>query len=389
MEILLTFLGTGALGFYTKAVIIAGFILIAVNINRKREIKVFNYINMSILILFTITYSITAYFYGKFSLPFLITPGVAYYIGSIIVNKRENENKISGFIISIAIGLAIHAILNFGYALISNNVNRNTLDIWSRQISSATLQAMMLVMIESLLYYIIIYVRNMKIKVALLILFGVGIIYNIRLGTRSTLIVCMVTFMCAMILSLFLEKDKKKILKKIGIILLCIICIIVLIGACYYYNIFGIGDKINNSQLYKRFTNEKDADYSSSIRILALKSALTQMFDYPLGGYQMKLISVKYVHNLWLDVNYATGIIPFILIILYTILVLKSLIMTIKNKSFSNSYKMLVFSIYIGVLMSFAFEPIIEGAPYYFIMFCLINGIVDKKLVVEKGKENL
>lgn len=387
MEILLMFLGAGALGLYTKAVLITCFIVVAININRKREITTCNHVNIGVLLIFTVAYNAIMYSYGKFSLSFLITPCIAYYMGSVICNERKNENEISRYIVSIAIGLVIHAILNFIYSLIENNVDRNTLEIWSRQIHSATLQGLLLVMIESLFYYIIAYVKSIRIKIILLILFVVGLIYNIRLGTRSTLVVCAIVFVSAMILSFFLEKDKKKFFKRLGIILLCITCIVVLIVICYMFNLCDIRDKIDNSHLVKRLINKKETGYSNNIRILALKFAFTQLFDYPFGGYQMKLIAIKYVHNMWLDVNYAAGIIPFVLIVLYTILMLKSLIMTIGNKNFSNSYKILVFSIYLGVFMSFAFEPIIEGAPYYFIMFCLINGLVDKRLVLEKRKE--
>ena len=383
MQALLTVLGLGTFGIYTEMIIISCITIGIIKVKKNENITKFNYINFLLLLAFTVTYSIIMYFYNKFSLSFLIVPWIAYYLGSLISNEEKNEK----YILAIALGFMIHALLNFVYSMWVGNISdRNTLDVWNGQISSATLQGLLLVMYFSSLYYIITYIKNAKQKIAMLVIFFVGIIYNLIIATRTTLLITMIVFVAAFLLDYFISKDKERLKKHAKRIIICILIGIIVIGILYITNIFGIGDKINESQLVKRLTNLSETNYSNNVRFLALKDSMAQIFKYPLGGYQMELVGISYVHNLWLDVNYSAGIIPFAFIVMFTTLTIRNLIIFLKNKERNISYKILVFSVYLGVLINFAVEPIIEGAPYSFIMFCLINGMIDQAVLKEKGK---
>ena len=131
MEIILIILGSGAFGFYTKALIASTIIIGVYKLKKKEKIEKFNYINFIVLGLFTISYEVIMWKYGKFSFSFLITPCIAYFMGANICSKKDYKSKMPKYIISVALGLIVHAILNFLISLLNGMINttRNTLDI--------------------------------------------------------------------------------------------------------------------------------------------------------------------------------------------------------------------------------------------------------------------
>ena len=119
-------------------------------------------------------------------------------------------------------------------------------------------------------------------------------------------------------------------------------------------------------------------------RKMVYQRALSQMFDYPFGGYKMSL-GLKYAHNLWIDVLYATGLIPFFFLVLYTIKSIQNIISIINNKTVDLQFKIVIFSIFSGCFLNFMVEPILEGVPFMFILFCLFNGMTRKYLDICKS----
>lgn len=123
-------------------------------------------------------------------------------------------------------------------------------------------------------------------------------------------------------------------------------------------------------------------------RILVYSRALSQMFDFPFGGYRMNL-GLAYAHNLWIDVLYAAGLIPFLFLLTYTLKSIINLISILNIDSMNNKdFKIFIFSIFVGYLLNFMVEPILEGVPYMFLSFCLFNGMIRKYLDVCKDNNS-
>lgn len=87
--------------------------------------------------------------------------------------------------------------------------------------------------------------------------------------------------------------------------------------------------------------------------------------------------NLKYAHNMWLDVGKQTGIIPCALLVTFFIINLKNLYKLIKNNEVSNNLKVLLIGVYTAVLLNLFVEPILQGEPLFFIMFCVIMGMID------------
>ena len=97
------------------------------------------------------------------------------------------------------------------------------------------------------------------------------------------------------------------------------------------------------------------------------------MFNYPLGG----LRETSYYHNLWLDVGRVAGIFPFLCMIVYTIAINWHAIQIIKDKQVSIWFRYLILCVYLGIQINFFVEPILEGLLDFFLIFTVINGMLE------------
>ncbi|KWX87462.1 hypothetical protein AMQ83_12970 [Paenibacillus riograndensis] len=98
-------------------------------------------------------------------------------------------------------------------------------------------------------------------------------------------------------------------------------------------------------------------------------------------------IGLNYAHNLWLDVLYSTGIIPFFLLAIFTMLCIKNVVYISKRRNVNKLFIFVIISVYAGYLLNFMVEPILEGVPYMFLSFCLLNGMIKKYFDLNKNTE--
>src|SRR5699024_256622 len=98
------------------------------------------------------------------------------------------------------------------------------------------------------------------------------------------------------------------------------------------------------------------------------------LIAHPMGGRETD-ISLSYAHNLWFDVAYDAGVVPFILLLFFSLLSYLSLVKLslLDHPSF---IKVLFICIYTGFFVIFMTEPIMASTErFYFVIFCLISGI--------------
>ena len=99
------------------------------------------------------------------------------------------------------------------------------------------------------------------------------------------------------------------------------------------------------------------------------------LFIHPLGW---NLKEFGYSHNMWLDVLRVSGIIPFVLLIIYSI---KSFFQVKRAIAISKENVLLngqILFYAIAFFLLFMVEPIFEGLFSLFVVFCLYKGILNK-----------
>ena len=333
--------------------------------------------NLIVLIGFSITYYVISMSYGIDVSKISIACVLSYYIGIMIVEiSKTPEKTIIKYTYSIAIGFFIHAMAN--YIINIGTQERNTIDIWTKVARSATLQATMLTMLMGSSFFSFFILKNKLHRLIITICIILSLLYNLVLGTRTLIIVSIVSFILSEITFIvFYIKKGDIVLKNAKILVKAIIIILVI----YSSNFMGIREKIEDTKLLRRINKPYSTQEADSNRVETMILAFNNILDYSMGGNTEKVGDLKYIHNMWLDVANQAGIIPFTLLILFTSISLFYLIKTLKSQEFSAEFKIFLVGIYSAVLLNMAVEPIIQGEPLFFIMFCNIVGMVESRKV--------
>lgn len=329
--------------------------------------------NLILIIGFAVSYYIISMFYEIDVSKISIACVLSYYIGMMLIEISKNKEKsVITYTYSIAIGFFIHAMAN--YIINIGTQDRNTIDIWTGVGRSATLQATMLTMIMGSSFYSLVALKNKLYKLIITIFIILSLSYNLILGTRTLIIVSVVSFIVSCITFIILNRRNIFLVLKNGKTLLIVIIVIFLV---FISNFMGIREKIENTKLLRRINKPYSTEEADENRVQTLFLAFNSILEHPMGGNNERIGELKYAHNMWLDVGKQAGIIPFVLLSVFTIISLWNVIKIFKNEKFSNEFKVFLAGIYSAVLLNMAVEPIMQGEPLFFIMFCMIIGMVD------------
>ena len=382
--ILILFFG---LNFMNMAAYIIIFLLIFIFLIavKKRKRIAINKELMLLIVCFSvyyfqyIKYNEISFLYGL-SVYFL-SPIIAYIIGLNIA--RIAKINLKTIICCLATGYFIHGMLNFLVTPNSLLKLRGIIDYWSNSDLSATLQGTHYVLISSLFFYSIFISKN---KICnLLIWFGTlfSIYASIQAATRTLIVIFTIVFLFN---ALFYIKDNKvKNNKKL--IFISSLMIFMLIGIIMYdTNFLNVQQHISELPIFSRSDIESGLD---TPRYTYAIESFSYVFSNFKGGVIITdTLGISYIHNMWLDTVNTVGLIPAILLIVYTFSILINLLRLIKSGKVVSSYKYIFISFYIAYFAEFFVEPILEGVPYFFASMCFINGLMFYLMKVGNTCEN-
>lgn len=382
-NILLGIISTKVLDEYINIILLVIFCPLINYIAWKKN-KILVSKNLIILICFSVTYYLISMLYEIDVSKTSIACILSFYIGMMLIETSKiPEKTIIKYTYSIAIGFFIHAMAN--YIINIGTQDRNTIDIWTNVKRSATLQATMLTMVMGSSFYSLFIVKKKLHKFIMLSCIILSLLYNLILGTRTLIIVSIVSFIFSCMIFIVFYIKKGAVILKNAKILLSTIVIILLI---YNSNFMGIKEEIKDTKLLRRINKPYSTQEADINRMKTIFVSFNNIFNYPIGGNTKKVGNLKYAHNMWLDVAKQSGIIPFTLLLLFSIINLWKCIKILRSREFSVETKVFLVGIYSAVLLNMSVEPIIQGEPLFFIMFCNIAGMVEetvkKKLTIEQ-----
>ncbi|TDT44753.1 hypothetical protein CLV90_1831 [Maribacter spongiicola] len=198
------------------------------------------------------------------------------------------------------------------------------------------------------------------------IIFIITLICTIRLGSRTQLGI----FLIMTALSVFYMLPKQSF--KQSFILFNII------GITIYYISTKVSFNLNADWLTTfagRMENGSSDIASGGGRTERWVKSFEYLFTHPLGW---EVNEFGYSHNLWLDVLRLGGVLPFFILIIFTIKSFNK-IKQVTSLNPKNTYfngQVLVYAL--SFLLLFMVEPIMEGAFTSFVLFCLFMGIINK-----------
>ena len=309
---------------------------------------------------------------------------IAYVIGLGMTSKKkqlgQKESSLQMLILLATAGLFLHYVLN----AIKNigSLERNTIDIWTNSAMSATAQSGLACLCVGVVTAFLFSNSSFKIKVVCTLFMAFIIIYNMVLAGRTLLFMLVLMIVLAFLFkSIYYKKGF------LGGIFLFAIFILVFI-AVYNNDIFSIKTAFENTNFYARFFGRTSETLITDARLGYKLAYIKKMKYYPFGGYNIRREVRVYAHDLYLDSYDQTGVLGFLAIVFYMISSLSRMIMCLRSKEHTPfAIKQLVFCVYLTMNIQFLIEPIIQGMPWLFIVYCLIDGALTNYLASHKEGE--
>lgn len=295
---------------------------------------------------------------------YLVLPLLTFMTGWLVMKCCDEPNiKLKRIIYAIVLACAVHAILN-----ISTNVglsNRIVIDYFTQNERSATGAGAINTFAMALFVYFVI-AKGKIVKIFGIICVLIASIYSLLIGTRTQFVIMALTFVVVLFLRIKELSKKQGPFKAVFVFIMIVLMCYIIYGA----NLFGIADKLGETNLFARFGLETTKD-SDLYRLEKYKEGIVFVFSHPIGGDK----TVPYFHNMWLDIGRLAGLIPALLMLIYSIIVFRHAIVIFRKKSIDFEVRYLLLSLYLGVLMNFLVEPILEGEYDLYLKFCLLNGM--------------
>lgn len=297
-----------------------------------------------------------------------IAPLVLFYCGFIRGRAGIDTLRIDTMVI--AFSSCLHGILNVIY-----NRNLDILAIAGRQyndiyggVLAGTLQNLFFVTSSALLLYFIACEKHKILKTLGIIAALCGVYGSLMNASRTMIIVTFLIFFVAMFIYLHTKYGfSTAIVRYISVV----IVLLIVAFFCLWLDILNIQEWIANTALGQRASITKSGHtIFDNDRWRYATDILKLLPQYPLG----KVPYASYAHNLWLDVAKEAGVIPLIFYIIFSICAVKTTLVFYRNKKIDYSYKVFFVPIVITFLLVFFTEPIMEGMPITFSLFCFVIG---------------
>lgn len=320
---------------------------------------------------------------------------LCYILGSSMISRDSqiSAEKTScklfySLVFAIALGSLIHYLLNWIINIGASD--RNTIDFWTRTPFSATGQAALACIPLALAIACLFSRTDKRIKVASAIAIVIVMIYNLILAGRTLIVMTLI------IVAIAFSRRFLKLKKGKTRTLLITFTIIAALILAYQINLFGVRSFIENSPIYERFFGKASTENLGEGGRMQRKAAhIKHMLEHLWGGAHLRE-EYGYAHDIFLDTYDEAGIFAFIAVVVYMLNTLSHLIKCIRDKSLSFEFRQIVLCIYVGIYMEFMIEPILQGMPWLFALFCLIDGYVarlirhnkkvERGLVYESGR---
>ncbi len=350
--------------------------LFALIITKGRFLKKNLDFNLFLIITFSIIYGLFYALNPEFGLQFILIyavfPPTFYVLGKYLCDKVTNDRVLFkslfflGFLLSFsALVSVLLNIMEGGFGQIGRSVPL----LWGEGLISATIMGSFFTL--NMCIPALLVVRQVKISLALRIfmwlVFVLSLMCILRIGTRTQIVICLFALLSSLIFIVPRQSLKKNI-----------VIFSVFIGGIFLIiqNVqFDLGSDWL-SAFADRMENNNGADIASGGgRTSRWAKSFENLFKKPLGW---DVEEFGHSHNMWLDVLRASGVIPFILLLIFTIRSVFQIkrITKVNNEMLSFFNQIRVYTL--ALFLLFMVEPIFEGMFATFLIFCLLMGIVSK-----------
>lgn len=310
-------------------------------------------------------------------LPNIFIPALLYLAGKRITSKYSSSDIRIFFLFFIAFSFSIVPIVSILFQIIQDGMsvgNRSMYLLWDKNVDIAATGLGSYFTINMGTFALINIKKKTKlqkrINFGIILLFILSLVCVVRLGNRTQLAIALISFILAFYINFYRQSTLRNIL------MICFVGI----AAYYIYNLFNINSTLLN--FYQDRLNDSEYGISSAGgRSERWIGSFNAIFTDPSGW---EFARFGYAHNLWLDVARVSGIIPLLIILLFTISSIKIVFRTfrlLKDDLFLRTY---IFCTFLSIILVFNVEPVLDGLYLLFLFFCLfvgfLSGIIKRKV---------
>lgn len=321
-----------------------------------------------ILFLFGISYAVLGYRASIQSiLYYVLIPLLSYLAGWVVmeVSTEKTAAPIVRMVMAAMLGCCVHAALNY----VSNIGKERWMltDFFTGALRAATGSGSINTIAFSLVFYFMQMEKRPGMKALGWGCVGVSALYAVLLGTRTQFVILVLCFLGGAGLYFFSHRNGRD--KAVLLLRICMIGA----AACLVYslNLFGVQDDLRASNLNARFVNAAATSKTDTQRLESIAKGLVSLLENPLGGLNASV----YFHNMWLDAGRVGGIIPALLLLLFTV----SHGAAVRSFFLSDAEepeKYLVVLLTCGLMLNFFVEPVLEGLYDSFYFFLILHGML-------------
>lgn len=298
-----------------------------------------------------------------------------YLIGKGIGREVFSDNK---KIIPLSIGMIcvvsfVKGVLSYSWIYFNSSIYFNsvkgTFPMWGTgMVLPRTQHEYFLIMTSVSLVFWVLYIKVNKLSM-------IGIVFSLAavgvslygLGRMST---CAMVVVFVMIILLYAYENRHIIDVKRSVKAFAMTVVIV------------AGLILDKGRVYGLLTLrrwEEDGGIFKNVRFKLWKEALKLIVQHPMGSSDIVMIPYKgkwegYAHNTWIDVGRFGGVIAFIALVVFLIIVVINFFMLWKIQKGVEKYALI--SVFIGMNLYCMFEPVLNANPYFFCGEVFLSGMV-------------
>ena len=306
----------------------------------------------------------------------LYIPLVVYVLAEYAVcgnaNRRNYEKNLRMLVFALTAGFAVYGVLNsyMWYAGYVVPGTRRWQDFWTGEIVPGTQHTAYYLPVLALFVPAVVYFKEHKLRSVLLILLTAFFGYS-SLATRSRMSVVIFALTACLQILMFVCLESKKVKKLLERKTTWAAAVIVV--AAIAAGVFLVKDAPVVTAFIENLS--KGGGILNNVRFAAQRSALSQLFDYPMGGRQMEL-GREFCHNTWLDMANAGGVIPFFAFVLYTVYTLYELIRFLLKKNMTPEVKMMMAGLYAAFFLYLNVEPALDASIHLVTPWIFVNALI-------------
>ncbi len=314
------------------------------------------------------------------SLTFILKPVVyplMYLIGRNVLLEKDSiidlsdaEKKIKTMSCIAAGGLYCHYLLN--YLSSAQTDSRNTIDFWTGTPLSATCQAAMACLMVAVAIAVLYTTPRMSQRIGALIVILSIFMYNLVLSGRTLIFIAVFVALGCLAFLWLTDSGRRTKLRPVAVIL----CLAVGIYIVLSRNMFGVQEKLLSSNLVQRFLNASNEKIFTSGRgdskIFYVENFRSSLW----GGQKIRQLCGSYAHDLYLDTYDEAGIVALLAVAIFVVRSSLCAFRFIRDTRVEIITRAIILAVFLASLLEFMVEPILQGTPWLFAMFCFICGLI-------------